>query len=224
MSSIEDSLSETESSQFGSEDEKIEIEGTDGASNRFEDDSLEPYADEPLADEEWLENYRREQAENAELEKELTKRLNNSVRVADWCTCGKCERDLLTNISECYCCKELEGCVESLTSEIVLEDLEEGQELCCVTEHPGFSPVCLEKWSLRLAGGKYRTKAREYYKKTGSEERYLRSIAYREFTRLVHGYLGKRRIPLPACAYTAIRKAFPSKEDEPMTGFQLDEE
>ena len=31
MSSIEDSLSETESSQFGSEDEKIEIEGTDGA-------------------------------------------------------------------------------------------------------------------------------------------------------------------------------------------------
>ena len=59
MLSIEDSLSETESSQFGSEDEKIEIEGTDGASNRFEDDSLEPYADEPLADEEWLENYRR---------------------------------------------------------------------------------------------------------------------------------------------------------------------
>ena len=84
MSSIEDSLSETESSQFGSENEKIKIEGTDGASNRFEDDSLEPYADEPLADEEWLENYRREQAENAELEKELTKRLNNSVRVADW--------------------------------------------------------------------------------------------------------------------------------------------
>ena len=84
MSSIEDSLSETESSQFDSEDEKIKIEGTDGASNRFEDDSLEPYADEPLADEEWLENYRREQAENAELEKELTKRLNNSVRVADW--------------------------------------------------------------------------------------------------------------------------------------------
>lgn len=54
--------------------------------------------------------------------------------------------------------------------------------------------------------------------------RYLRSISYREFTRLVHGYLGKRRIPLPACAYTAIRKAFPTKEDEPLTGFQLDED
>ena len=69
MSSIEDSLSETESSQVGSEDEKIKLEGTDGASNRFEDDLLKPYADEPLADKEWLKNYRREQAENEELEK-----------------------------------------------------------------------------------------------------------------------------------------------------------
>ena len=87
------------------------------------------------------------------------------------CTCGNCERDLLTNISECYCCKELAGCVESLTREIVLEDLEEGKELCCITEHPGFRPVYLEKWSLRLAGGKYRTKERVYYMKTGLEER-----------------------------------------------------
>ena len=43
------------------------------------------------------------------------------------CTCGNCECNLLTNISKFYCCKELEGIVESLTSEIVLEDLEEGQ-------------------------------------------------------------------------------------------------
>ena len=39
---------------------------------------------EPLADEEWLKNYRREQAENEELEKELTKCFNNSMIVADW--------------------------------------------------------------------------------------------------------------------------------------------
>ena len=86
MSSPEDSLSETESSQFSSEDEAIELQGTDEVSSRFEeDDSLEPYADEPLADEEWLENYTREQAESEELEKELlTKRLNNRMRVADW--------------------------------------------------------------------------------------------------------------------------------------------
>ena len=85
MSSLEDSLSETESSQFGSGDKAIELEGTDEVSRQFEeDDSLEPYTDEPLADKEWLLNYAWEQAESEALEKELTKHLNNRVRVADW--------------------------------------------------------------------------------------------------------------------------------------------
>lgn len=152
--------------------------------------------------------------------------------------------------------------------------------LKCITEHPGFRPVCLEKWSLRLASGKYRTRDKQSYKKTGSEERcddhllrcccycccfcsrneafshmqviyrcvyllvgcqmfccrflclwyiiylfcrYLRSIAYREFSRLVYGFMGKKRIPLPACAYTAIRKTFPLQEDESLTGFELED-
>ena len=34
--------------QFGGEDEKIELEKKDGTSNQFENDLLEPYADEPL--------------------------------------------------------------------------------------------------------------------------------------------------------------------------------
>ena len=41
--------------------------------------------------------------------------------------------------------------------------------------------------------------------------RFLRGIAYGEFTRLIHGYLGGRRIPLPACSYHSIRKTFPEK-------------
>ena len=65
-----------------------------------------------------------------------------------------------------------------LTSEIVQDDLEEGQELRCITEHPGFRPVCLEKLSLRLASGKYRTKAKQGYKKTGSEERCVRFTSF----------------------------------------------
>ena len=47
------------------------------------------------------------------------------------CTCGNCSRDLLANISECYRCKELEGCCEALTSDIVLTELQEGHVLCC---------------------------------------------------------------------------------------------
>ena len=53
--------------------------------------------------------------------------------------------------------------------------------------------------------------------------RYPRSVAYREFSRLVYRYLGKRRIPLPACAYTAICKAFPVQEDEALTGFEVED-
>ena len=37
-------------------------------------------------------------------------------------------------------------------------------------EYCSFRPVCLEKWSLRLASGKYRKKDKGYYKKMGSEE------------------------------------------------------
>jgi len=40
----------------------------------------------------------------------------------------------------------------------------------------------------------------------------------------VYGILGNRRIPLPACAYTAIRQQFPVSKDERFTGFDLDEE
>ena len=41
--------------------------------------------------------------------------------------------NLLQNISECYCCIELEGCVESMRSDLVLEDFAEGAILKCIT-------------------------------------------------------------------------------------------
>ena len=53
---------------------------------------------------------------------------------------------------------------------------------------------------------------------------YLRSIAYREFCRLIYGVLGKKRIPLPACAYVSIRKQFPLNAEETYTGFELEDD
>lgn len=85
------------------------------------------------------------------------------------CKCGNCSRDLLQNASECYCCTELEGCIESLESDIVKEDLADGTVLKCVTEHPGFNIVCQQKWSLRSAADKYKTKGKAKYRQTGSE-------------------------------------------------------
>ena len=77
------------------------------------------------------------------------------------CQCGSFDLQFLQNISKCYCCCELEGCVEALTSELVLQDLPEDAKLTCITQHPGFHPVCLQKWSLRLASHKYRTKGKK---------------------------------------------------------------
>ncbi len=54
--------------------------------------------------------------------------------------------------------------------------------------------------------------------------RFLRSVAYRKFTRMVYGVIGKTRIPLPACACHAIRKKFPLTKDESFTGFEMDDE
>lgn len=188
-------------------------------------DSLDQiYADEPMADEDWMKAYEKEQEENAKLERMLEERLNGTTRVDVWCLCGNCDRQLLQNLSECYCCKELEGCKEALDTELVVRDIQPNVKLQCITQHPGFRPVCLEKWSLRMAADRFRTKSKAKYKETGSEERYLRSIAYREFSRLVYGFLGNKRIPLPACAYTKIRKQFPAAEEETFTGFDLDEE
>ena len=48
-------------------------------------------------------------------------------------------------------------------------------------------------------------------------------MSYREFSRLVYGLLGNRRIPLPACAYAAIRKTFPWDKDKEFTGFNLED-
>ena len=51
--------------------------------------------------------------------------------------------------------------------------------------------------------------------------RYLRSVAYRQYIQLVYGFLGKRRIPLPPCAYNAIWSKFERKEFE---GYDEDEQ
>ena len=52
--------------------------------------------------------------------------------------------------------------------------------------------------------------------------RFLSGVAYREFTHLVHGFLGGKRIPLPACAYHALRTEL-SEENEEFVGFEDNE-
>lgn len=87
------------------------------------------------------------------------------------CKCKNCATTHLENISECYCCTELDGCVECLQSEELLQELAEDKVLSCVTQQPGFRTACLDKWHLRLSADKYRKRNKETYKQTGSEEK-----------------------------------------------------
>jgi hypothetical protein len=47
---------------------------------------------------------------------------------------------------------------------------------------------------------------------------FLSVVAYWQFTRMVHGRLKDKRIPLPSCAYTAIRSTH-KPTDDAFTGY-----
>ena len=60
--------------------------------------------------------------------------------------------------------------MEALNSQVVLEDTK--ITIGCITQHPGFAPLCLNKWVLRQAAGKYRRIDGRSYSIARSEEAY----------------------------------------------------
>ena len=78
-----------------------------------------------------------------------------------------------TNLKECQCCVELEGCDEAMKSEEVIIDLKaDGIENAkCITQHPGFNCICLQKWSLKQAAVNYKTKNKTKYSQVGTQNR-----------------------------------------------------
>ena len=93
------------------------------------------------------------------------------------CQCGNCSLDSLQNAKECWCCTETEGCMLAISCSEVQEDVERRQ-LDCVTQHPGFAPVCLNEWCLRLSAGNYKKKDGKRYSKTGFEDEYCSHIIH----------------------------------------------
>ena len=70
---IEDAELNDENRQY-SIDPELEDDGCSGIA----------YANEPLADEAWLETYHKEEQERLEVEEKLGKRLNGSVDISEW--------------------------------------------------------------------------------------------------------------------------------------------
>ena len=156
--------------EYDMEEEDGDLEVTSNNSEESLDSFDLADTDEPIAEEEWLKEYEKEQKENEKLERMLEKRLNGRTPVDSWyvaiksdfgctvsrikflcrifpfqrCSCGNCDRQLLQNLSECYCCKELEGCEQALNSDLVQRDIQPYLTLQCITAHPGFKPVCSE--------------------------------------------------------------------------------
>ena len=65
----------------------LEVEGSSNSSDQDGEDldnELEAYADEPLADDEWLAIYEDERKADEELEKRLQNRLDGTEEVSKW--------------------------------------------------------------------------------------------------------------------------------------------
>ena len=78
------SSSDSEVSEI--EDYELEVEDSPNSSDQATDveETQEAYADEPLADAEWLALYEQGRRTEEELEKTLQKRLNGTEEVRDW--------------------------------------------------------------------------------------------------------------------------------------------
>ncbi|XP_048577062.1 uncharacterized protein K02A2.6-like [Nematostella vectensis] len=212
------SISESEelsvSSSFDSESELLESQ-PELLDNEFHgyDESLDPVPNGEEAAE-----YEQQLHEENEQEEELLRRFSREQDISTWFKCSNCSLKLLVTKQECRCCTEFATCSEKL-QEVGLEG--------CIVDHPGFSVNCLNEWVLRTAAVGLKTRKKKSYTsvksaKNASESEFLRSVAYRQYVRLVYECVGwSKRASLPSCVYNKIREAFPS---ETFHGFEEDKE
>lgn len=79
------------------------------------------------------------------LKKKLKQKyFNNQICTICMCSCGHCMQMPLAK--ECVCCKETR----------VLLVLMKNDEIQCITDHPGFEPVCLNTYVLDTAHNQYK--------------------------------------------------------------------
>ena len=72
------------------------------------------------------------------------------------CSCSNCSVSLVTKTQECICCKEIDRCEEVMEEAI-------GDRTVCITLHPGFESVCLNRHVLEVAALGLKTRAGKSY-------------------------------------------------------------
>ena len=136
--------------------------------------------------------------------------------------CENCQ--VMPRQDECKCCLEFEQIVTKNSEAVKMGDCE--QPPSCITQHPGFQAVCLNKWVLQAAWYQYKQQYCQSF--DGPEHKLNRHIAYRQLVRWCWGILGKEiRVPLPSCVVCCIRAHFPApglEEDFVFEGFHFADE
>ncbi|XP_070537134.1 uncharacterized protein [Ptychodera flava] len=140
---------------------------------------LQPYRFEPTSDSVQGQNLLdREDGEEPRIDdddRDLAQRMGNT----NWCRCSCCS--VTAKVETNHCCQENERVWEK-----VLEYRTETDTICsCITLHPGFATVCLDRWVLETAYYQYRQlygKLKNY--EQNEKHRY---IAYRQFVRWCWG-------------------------------------
>ncbi|XP_078356368.1 P2X purinoceptor 7-like [Oculina patagonica] len=160
-----------------------------------------------------------EEEMESDREEERNPRLENSD---DWCTCGNCQ--VMGRAEACVCCREIEAVQNKNTEAVTSGECAEQPQ--CITQHPGFHAICLNRWVLQVAWYQYKQQYKAAYE--GREDKLYRHVAYRQLARWCWGILGKEiRVVLPACAVMCIRNFFPPpgpEEDFVFEGFRYADE
>ncbi|XP_078356492.1 uncharacterized protein LOC144641349 [Oculina patagonica] len=139
--------------------ESIEEQSSEASEGSFHSTNEEflPYDEslEPVANEQEAAAYVEQVALEEEEEEILWGRFSGEEEVENWCKCSNCSLEFVVKHEECRCCTEVNRCVERME-----EQEREGE---CITSHPGFSDVCLNRWVLHTAGIGLKTKAKKSY-------------------------------------------------------------
>ena len=108
-----------------------------------------------------------------------------------WCACESCQ--IMGRVEACKCCQEIEHVKSKLTEAVTCEC---NEEPTCITQDPGFHPVCINRWVLRQRGFSINSNIKILMK--GQNTKLFRHIAYRQLARWCWGILGKEiRVVLP---------------------------
>ena len=138
------------------------------------------------------------------------------------CACENCQ--IMERAESCVSCQEIDQVQNKLIEAVSSGECEEQPK--CITQHPGFHPVCINRWVLQTAWYQYKQQHKDPY--DGAEDKLFRHIAYRQLARWCWGILGKEiRVVLPSCAVMCIRNFYPPpgpEEEFVFKGFRYADE